>query len=444
MSGMEIEELKKDNLSFPWSLTQYLKTRHNSYTEYVRVWQIYRGELVRRTFAFKTKRGYGQLVTEVMRDIPTTEECIAKNIYYNGMSGYTTVYDRHVRTNWYGYRPFDPEDFDKWFKECKSLGISVVEELDSDAYLYCEKYKRCGYQSSSGNLLTYLRAYVKDPAVEYFGKLGIEPKPSYLKLAKKDKQFVRFLIENAEQVKQKNPEVVLFAYRNRITLAEAGNIVAKKRNALSCTMDIKSLKGTGIDRVKVYEYLRENLINKMLYDDYLEAVKGLGLDLTDTKNIFPKDIFRMHDLRVDEYASFKAKKKAEERAKFESDFSKKCQEYFKLAEQGETYQVVIPEHISDLIYEGDKLHHCVGKMGYDKKVIDGVSIIAFVRRVEEPTQPFVTVEYKPKEHKVTQCYAEHDTKPSQEVLDYVADWEQKVTKILKERKKNEKNNLRVR
>lgn len=437
---MKLDDLKSDCISIPFDLNRYLRNKSNNYKEFIRVWSIYQGEVVRRTFAYKTPKGRSQMVTEVMREIPTEEGCLSMNVYFTTLGGYNVAFTKNVKPNYYGYRPFDPDDWNKWFKEPKGLGMTCVDEvIDEDAYTYVEKYKHCGYQESCGDLLEYLRAYNKDPATEYFGKLGIKPEKSYMKLAKKDKQFVRFLKDNLQEVKEKNPEVVLYAYRNKKSIQEAADIVCKKRTALSATIHMTQLKGMKLDRVKIYEYMCENGVGEMMYDDYLEAIKELGLDLTDTKNLYPKDFRRMHDLRINEYESAKAKAKTESQKKFEEAFNKRCQEYVELEDTGELYQVIIPNHISDLIIEGDKLHHCVGKMGYDKKVIEGKSIIAFVRRTETPEIPYVTVEYIPDKHIISQVYGDHDSKPSEEVLKYVAKWEKKVTKILKERINNEKN-----
>ena len=437
---MDDEKLKR-YMPMPSELMSYLSTKNYNLTSYVRVWWRCNGEAIRRTFAYKTPKGKGQLVTEVMRET-VTGLCITKNCYYNTYNGYVAVYSRtKPRSTWYSYCTFDEDDFEKWYTEAKPFGMSVVAELGKEIAL--SVYPRCGYQECCGDLMEYLKAYVKDPAVEYFGKLGIEPKPSYVKAAK-NKQFVRFLIDNAEQVKARNAECVLYAFRHNKSFQESANILCKQRNALQYTLEIHELKGTGINRVKVYEYLRDNGVSTMNYDDYLKAIKGLGMDLTDTKNLFPNDFQRMHDDRIAEYASYKAKAKDEEMKKFDEKFNAKIQEYKELQEIGDNFQIIIPEHISDLVYEGEMLDHCVGRMGYDQKVIDGLSIIAFVRINEHPEVPFVTVEYKLDKHFVSQCYAIHDTKPSKEVLDYVAIWEQKVTKNLKERKKNEKNRLQLR
>ena len=67
-------------------------------------------------------------------------------------------------------------------------------------------------------------------------------------------------------------------------------------------------------------------------------------------------------------------------------------------------------------------------MGYDKKMIKGISFIAFVRKSKKPDVPFVTVEYGIRDKKVLQCYGYKDSKPQQEVIDFVDEWGKKVKK----------------
>ena len=85
----------------------------------------------------------------------------------------------------------------------------------------------------------------------------------------------------------------------------------------------------------------------------------------------------------------------------------------------ENYVCIIAKSPKDLINEGNILHHCVGRMGYDQKFARGETLIFFIRTKEQPEIPLVTLEYSPKTHKILQCYADHDTKPAEDILNYV-------------------------
>ncbi len=85
----------------------------------------------------------------------------------------------------------------------------------------------------------------------------------------------------------------------------------------------------------------------------------------------------------------------------------------------DNFVVVIAKSPAELIKEGDYLHHCVGLMNYDQKFAREESLIFFVRNKDNPQIPFVTVEYSLKNKKILQCYAEYNSNPEQEVLDYI-------------------------
>ncbi len=102
------------------------------------------------------------------------------------------------------------------------------------------------------------------------------------------------------------------------------------------------------------------------------------------------------------------------------NFSNVANKYEALQRQlKDNFVVIIAKSPSELVHEGNFLHHCVGRMNYDQKFIREESLIFFIRTKEQPTIPLVTLEYSPKTHKILQCYADHDTKPSDEILDYV-------------------------
>ena len=58
-------------------------------------------------------------------------------------------------------------------------------------------------------------------------------------------------------------------------------------------------------------------------------------------------------------------------------------------------------------------------MNYDQKFVREESLIFFIRNRLSPNTPFVTLEYSLRNHKILQCYAEHNTKPNESVLEFV-------------------------
>ena len=138
------------------------------------------------------------------------------------------------------------------------------------------------------------------------------------------------------------------------------------------------------------------------------------------KNRYPHDFKKWHDIRIDEYHSKKAEKDEIERKALYESFSNVADKYSSLEKEGrDMYVVVIAKSPADLVREGELLHHCVGRMGYDQKFVREESLIFFIRKKEDINKPLVTLEYSIKGHKILQCYGDNDSKPKEEVLQFV-------------------------
>ena len=142
--------------------------------------------------------------------------------------------------------------------------------------------------------------------------------------------------------------------------------------------------------------------------------------MSEDKHSFPHDFKRWHDIRIDEYATKKAMEDEEKRKELYTKFAEIANKYNALQHSKRSSFICIIAHSpADLIREGEMLHHCVGRMNYDQRMVREESLIFFIRNKQEPDIPFVTVEYSLKNRKILQCYGEHDHKPSEDVLHYV-------------------------
>ena len=117
------------------------------------------------------------------------------------------------------------------------------------------------------------------------------------------------------------------------------------------------------------------------------------------KIIFQRRIYirlAFYVVRVDEYNTAKALKDEQERKALYDKFAAVASKYLGLEyDKKSVYIAIIAQKPSDLIHEGELLHHCVGRMGYDQKFAREESLIFFIRTKEQPDVPFVTVEYSP-------------------------------------------------
>jgi len=424
-----------DRLMTPPETSKYIykHARHGG-TIFFKYLQWYRDELVIRTFAYRFYKRKGVQWTEVERAVVGKEFARRKNLYKTNMGGYHAVFEENQRgcsTNYYGYQYyyFSPDDFNKWYTDKYAGMYSPVINLDLLKKI--DKYKYCGY-SGKQELKEYLEYYDADHTVEYFGKAGLRYQAMLGKRAKKDKAFAKFIVANAKKVNIYGYTVTWYAYQHKCEFKDAEDAVRLKRMADTFFRGLRSVDYK-VDKVKIYEYAKLTIGRwnfERLYRDYWDACVGLGLDMRDTKNSMPFDFHQMHDVRIDEWSSKKAALDKKEAAAFNKKI-KEASEKWNIEIKSKTYEVKLPQCKRDFIREGVALHHCVGRMGYDKKMADGKIVIMFVRLKEDPTKSFVTVEYDLEKSRVVQEFGDHNRRPDKNTLAFIERWEKKMREVQK-------------
>ena len=434
---MNLEEMKidsnwPDHGEVPEAVKRYAEENAKLSNRYVRWLYVIGDDVYTRMWAFKKTKTYGFQMTEVERRYTGEELCIQKNMMFTGYSGFIVRYTKNQRSTAIYYYSDWSEWFDKWGKEVPAGVISEI--LNLDELFQSEKFKYCGY-SGKDDLIDYIREYKKDPQIEFFGKMNLKISKALYKKCKLDRQFIAFLKNNLSDLKRYNTQTFLYAYNHHISFSDAAKHLIEIRNATQCFSGMWKKKELKPDILRVHDYCKKNSIPYSHYMDYWKACVELGLNMKDTKNIYPKEFQRMHDLRIDEYASLMAQKDMEKNKELNESFEQQSKKWKQFETVGKEFLIVIPDKIYDLKREGEFLHHCVGKMGYDKKMSEGRCVIAFLRKKEEPEKPYVTMEYNPKNGQVVQIYGDHDSRPGESEERFGKRWARKVTKALKELEK---------
>ena len=114
--------------------------------------------------------------------------------------------------------------------------------------------------------------------------------------------------------------------------------------------------------------------------DYIRMCKQMEIPFEK----FPKDVRKLHDAVSANYRVKQDQIKA--RA-----FEKKCNEYSEVNTSSSRYLIRFPHSLEELILEGSTMHHCVAS--YADRVIDGTSIIFFMRKASDPETPYITMEF---------------------------------------------------
>ncbi len=417
---MTLEDLKEYNGSTPTEIIEYIESNQSSSygTNYVAWLEKNEDEVIYRVWAYKTTKKYGLQYREVIRSILGKENVIYRDIYFHCMGGYSVVFSSSTgkrRSYGYTYYIYTEDDFGKWWTEKK---IGVYPHILNMDILKDTKFKYSGYQGN-GDFLEWMQVYAEYPEVEYLGKLGFPPSKRLLKKASKDKAFRKYL---SKANPHDNINAICYAYDHDMSAKDSREILMKKQEAGRRFHGNKYIKKANVNLLKALDYVTKVKCNASSYCDYIEACYCLGLDMKDTKNLFPEDFERMHMLRTNQWDSKRNKKK-------HAEFKKAATNYVKYEFKGDKYSIIIPKKLVELREEGAILHHCVGKMGYDSKMIKGETFIAFVRKNDSLDTPFVTVEVACKTKKILQCYGDHDSKPKKEVSSFVNSWSKEIKKI---------------
>lgn len=382
------------------------------------------GELVKITVACKNKLDSPRWrCKQVVVHGIHSNECFLKDIVQHFMGNYSVDWfaqglQKHPK--WYESKYWGWQD-DKYFNiHCPILNKEYILKFPEYKYSAIMQYP---YE----DVFKYLRIYERYPQAEMLVKFGLAryaTSTQILKKVGKDKSFRKWLVDHRNELCFGNYyiQTMLNAYKTGKPLVQVQRIEKDKKKLYRQDgyKSIKRLFRTDKEITAFMEYLEKQDTNISSYADYLSACNYLGLDMTLPKNKLPHNFKHWHDIRIDEYRTAKALKDEEERKEFYTKFKTVAEKYLPLQRYKEdTFIAVIAKSPSDLIREGDILHHCVGRMNYDQKFAREESLIFFIRNANEPDTPFVTVEYSLKNKKVLQCYGEWDHKPNDSVLEYV-------------------------
>lgn len=300
--------------------------------------------------------------------------------------------------------------------------VGREELFDLNRILYLDdSLKYCAYKIGNGvYTIDYIGLYRKYPICEMLMKLNIKRMWSEkaLEFIAANKDFQKWLFKNAEKVSDMAFQIARNAFKKNANGDPADyqaslrfRIEAGKEASFDNKLIYKKVLKFA-PQEKLYEYIKEKHITRQSYGDYLTACDWLHLDFSDTKVLFPKNFTEMHDLYTAQYAEYANDVEAKKHLQISAKMLKTAEKFsFLEIFSDNSYSVFVARSKGDLINEGEKLHHCVGRMDYDKRQADGTSVICFIRKNGELENPFVTAEIKIGDSRlsVNQCYGDKDT-----------------------------------
>ena len=401
------------------------KDKHYHFAQNITRYYAYlsktQGNLIKIIVAVKTHKGKHYLKQVVVRSV-SGKYCLTKDIAYTYLGGYRVSWNKEGLSKsikWY--------ESDDWgYCDAKYFNMQIPI-INLKYALKFEKYKHSGViEYKYLDCFKYLKTYEEYPVVEYLVKLNLHNYATSKMIARKltkDINFRKFIIKNANEIRRNHyyTQTLLSAYTKNQPLQTIQNFLEFGKQQMHHE-EYKNIKNFFGDEIfKFLNYLQKQNTKIENYIDYKNACEYLGLDMNEPKNRYPKDFERWHDIRIDQFHTAKIVEDEKAKKEFYEQFGKIASKYLPLERTliADDYVCIIAKSPKQLIYEGEKLNHCVGRMNYDKKFANEETLIFFVRNRLAPNTPFVTLEYSLKNHKVLQCYARHNTKPDDNVLEFI-------------------------
>ncbi|MGG1613496.1 PcfJ domain-containing protein [Paenibacillus phoenicis] len=356
--------------------------------------------------AFSVSRDYTGDYTQVKtKYIP-----LAKYLFVAGNPGYAVMHKSH----WWGDRwvkcstVHSVESKSGYFNNCCSIE-SIRNAVKGTPFEYStweqHPQPQCDY-------VKFFALYSKYPAIEYLTKLGFEhfvraklfDKKTYnsinwrgkrinqiLKLSTQDIKEVRSIVDRVQPLHlylyqcsrgdSNGPsmkEIVSF-FDTSMYLSDELKIIMKYANLRQIMNYVQRQLE---HKNKAYKFLRSVLID---WKDYIKECEELEYDLSNDYYLFPKDLHEAHQ-RTSKLLVMKANELLDQK------ILKRVKELKKYYFEHSGFMIRPAESTYELIQEGKKLNHCVGR--YADDYANGKTAIFFIRRVNQPADPFFTMELR--------------------------------------------------
>jgi hypothetical protein len=185
------------------------------------------------------------------------------------------------------------------------------------------------------------------------------------------------------------------------------------------------------------------LINQ--WQDYLNMAKDLKKKVNDEMVYKPTDLKLRHDEYVEECNRRQEEIRARKDKEYAREQKRKLDKKFpearkvlkdikeKLEWSNDDFIIKTPEHLTDIIFEGQQLHHCAGATDrYFDRICQRETYIVFLRKAAEPDKPYYTIEVEPG-GVIRQHRGMYDEEPEIELVKpALREWQKEIRKRMKE------------
>lgn len=203
-------------------------------------------------------------------------------------------------------------------------------------------------------------------------------------------------VVNGRPISEQTKEICGDIFKNYPKTCTEKNIIALAKAAVNGVIEnlyqyFRILdNATNQYKVGQYNELNTHALVLAFLLDYLQMSNDLEETPNFNGNVLNKYVNLKRELEAKKNSIF-ANKQLEKNLTFEDD----------------SFIVVVPTTIAELVKEGEEQHNCVGDYGYDKKVLEGKCNIVFIRKKTNPNKSYITCEINPNGH-IIQYYLAHN------------------------------------
>lgn len=370
---------------------------------------------------------------------------------------------KKVQKDYCKYDPYSGKDF---WDDCNLYGMNNIsikpgkimpetfEEMGNTFMRYSAMKEYCAAEKEDVNPVDYLERYMQTPQIEMLVKMGLtEVVRELVKChfgivrdadARRPELFLGIRKERVRQLIRANGDIdILNVMQMEKSMCQSWTAAQIEQVA---ELKIRDKIGTAAEYMSVQKFLNRvakyagceygtgcsTAVSRLQetagrYIDYLNMRHALGYDMENTVYLFPGNLDAAHEKMVEE----SNKKEADARIRdvscrypFIKKYYRRYRKIFYFAD-GE-FLIRPARNAGEIVMEGRRLHHCVGGDSYLNSHDKGKSLILFLRFMDRPDKPYITVEIDPKKKRIVQWYGAHDKKPDkkrmQRWLDTYVTW----------------------
>lgn len=347
---------------------------------------------------------------------------ITRTIYKNGDLQFDLRKGRYY-TGHYEYNYITPNDHFKWkdkhnsYYDHNSIYLNWLEMDNCPRLQYVYWFLFTYYRYSANyKIEACYRRYMKQPKYEILWKCGVD--------------------ETVDCIDKLSNKQLAFMGKNKLSLSgevllafERYDVEFIKRfehpNALPAILNVFNKHNISKwDFARFVE--RIGKIDCSIYKDYLDNIMQLKLELKDW--LFTKNYEEEHDRMAFQIQYLKQDKECK---KYETPYKKIVPALLQFECKGE-YTALIPHTIEDFLKEATAQKICLFSNKYYKTMMEGKCLILFIRKNDKLDKSYVTVELN-RDFSVVQIRAYKNTKPSEDVINYVnnlsKEWQMKYKEL---------------